>query len=415
MNYLKFFLSNTRILLFGIALTFFSGFGQTFVLSLYIPDIISEFKISTSYFSAIYAGATLCSGLTLVFYGKLIDRMPLMKFTSIVIVGIIIANIFAGLSVNLIMIFFAIFMLRFFGQGLLSHTSLTAMGRYFSHSRGKALSLAQLGYPMAEMLFPISAITLIMVIGWRESFLISALFILVFLPALAWYLIRNFKKEDIVEDKPKLTSQGKTSLLSSEETWGQKQIIRNGYFYLFAPSAFLVGFIQTALFYFQTFIAGDKGWSVEWMALSITAYAIATSVFSLFSGALIDRFSARKLFPFVVLPLAAALVVLAIWQQPAVAMIMWFLTGITAGANPTCGNAMYAETYGVKNLGSIRSVFAFVMITSTAAGPLLYSFLLDRGFTFDHIHLMLAVVILLNSLYVYKGLRIMDKKTHPTT
>lgn len=395
MNYYRFFLANTKILLFGIFLTFFSGFGQTFVLSLYIPSIISEFGIGTSHYSGIYSAATLCSGITIVFAGKIIDRVPLKKFTLWVITGIFIANLIAGFTMNLIMLFFAIFLLRFFGQGLLSHTAITTMGRYFSKARGKALSIAILGYPLAETIMPIAVLTAIMIIGWRESFLISAVIILVVMLPLILFLIRNFDRKNIREDSNTERKRHNPSPdFSQEKIWGQKDILRNFFFYIFAPSTFVMGFAQTALFYFQIFIAEFKGWSPEWMAINITAYAIASSVSSIFAGPIVDRFSAIRIFPFVLFPLIAGLLVLTFFTSPVATTIFWFLVGISGGTNPTVSNALYAETYGTRNLGSVRSVFSFVMIFSTAAGPVVYSAFLDNGFTFNHIHLGMVGLIL---------------------
>jgi MFS family permease len=150
------------------------------------------------------------------------------------------------------------------------------------------------------------------------------------------------------------------------------------------------------LFFFQTHIATAKGWTFEWMALSISAYAVASFSFSIITGMLIDKFSARTIFPFLLLPLVSGLIILNIFQHPFAAMAFWFLTGITAGANSTTGNALYAETYGVNNLGSIRSMFTFVMISSTAAGPVIYSLVLENGFHYSQMHMMIVAIITLN-------------------
>ncbi len=405
MSFVRLFLNNWKILLFAMILTFYSGFGQTFLLSLYIPQIIDEFDISQSLFSSIYAIATLCSGLTIIFAGKLIDRMPLMKFTLLVIAGIILANIVAGLSANLVMLFAAFFLLRFFGQGLLSHTSITSVGRYFSLARGKALSIAYLGFPIAEAVFPITIVSVIAAIGWRDSFLSGGVFILLTLLPMAWLLLKDFDQSKVVENFSPHPTPAPLKTPEAEASWGQKKIVRDLQFYIYAPTAFITGFAQTALFFFQTFIAAHKGWSVEWMALSIAAYAIASFSFSILAGPLIDRFSAKAVFPFVLLPLAMGLLVLTFFHHPVAAVVFWFFTGMTGGANPTTSNAIYAETYGVKSLGSVRSIFTFVMVSSTAAGPVLYSLLLDSGFNFDHIHLGITGVILLNMFYIFWGFK----------
>jgi MFS family permease len=405
MNFLRLFVANKKILIFGIILTFYSGFGQTFLLSLYIPSILQSLNISQSLFSTIYAAATLCSGLTIIFAGRLIDRMKLLSFTLIVITGMVAANILAGLALNLVMIFLAIFMLRFFGQGLLSHTAMTAMGRYFTHTRGKALSIVYLGYPLAESFFPISIVFIIGLVGWRESFFLSAAFILITLLPLVLYLLNGFNKTQIREGSPAKSLKKHPAPAAIEKEWSQGQILRNRYFYLFAPTVFIVGFTLTAAFYFQSFIADFKGWSVEMMAVSISAYAVSSLIFSIYSGILIDRFGARRIYPFILIPMALGLVVVAVFNHPLTAWAFWFFLGISAGANPTTGNALYAETYGVKNLGSIRSIFTFVMITSTAAGPLIFSFLLDAGAGYNFIHLMIAGIILINVVYIYTSFK----------
>ena len=414
MNYYKFFLANRKILLFAIILTLYSGFGQTFNLSLYIPEILKEFDISQGLYSSIYAAATLCSGITIIFAGRFIDRMPIMKFTMLVITGIIAANLLAGFSMNLFMLFLAIFMLRFFGQGLLTHTSMTAMGRYFSRSRGKALSIAYLGFPLAEAAMPIAIVSLILTLGWRESFLISSAFILITLIPLVLILLRNFDSTKVVEapetGKKKVTEKN----IADQKSWAQREIVRTLNFYIFAPTVFIVGFTLTALFFYQTFIAEFKGWSLEWMAVNITAYAVSSLVFSILAGPLIDKYSARKLFPFVLIPMIAGLLVLAVSSNTLATPAFWFLVGISAGANPTVSNALYAETYGVKSLGSIRSIFTFIMVISTAAGPVVYSALLDSGLNFNHIHLMLSAVIVLNIIYILLAFRY-KKSRHVNT
>ncbi|MFN2396403.1 MAG: MFS transporter [Bacteroidales bacterium] len=414
MNYYRFFLANRNILLFAIILTLYSGFGQTFNLSLYIPEIIKEFDISQSLYSSIYAAATLCSGITIIFAGKFIDRMPIMKFSMLVIAGIVAANLVAGFATNLILLFISIFMLRFFGQGLLSHTSMTAMGRYFSKSRGKALSIAYLGFPIAETVMPIAIISLILSVGWRESFLLSAAFILITLIPIVLLLLRNFNPGKIVEAPEKKRVSTPERDIALQKTWPQREIIKTLDFYTFAPTVFIVGFTLTSLFLYQTFIAEFKGWSLEWMALNITAYAISSLVFSIFAGPLIDRFSARQVFPFVLIPMILGLLVLVFFTHKLATPVFWFLVGISAGANPTISNALYAETYGVRSLGSIRSIFTFIMVISTAAGPVVYSTLLDSGLNFNNIHLMLSAVIVLNIFYILLAFRY-KKSRHSNT
>ncbi|MFO8022888.1 MAG: MFS transporter [Perlabentimonas sp.] len=410
MNYYQFFISNWKILLFAIVFTFFSGFGQTFLLSLYIPSFLKEFNINHTVYSTLYAAATLLSGFTIIFAGKIIDRVKLKAFAFTVVAGIVFANLFASFVFNLFTLFIAIFLLRFFGQGLLSHTSMTAMGRYFSKARGKALSVAYLGFPLAEAIFPIAIISTITVIGWRQSFQASAIAIIAVLLPLAYLLLRNFSREDVkenlsIDDGNKLHEEN-----LNQKIWSQREILRTSIFYLLAPTVFITGFMLTALFFFQTFIAEYKGWSVEWMALNITAYAIFSFVFSLAAGPITDKYTARKVFPFVLLPMAVGLTFLILLSSPIATTLFWSFVGISAGLNPTVSNAIYAEEYGTLSLGGVRSLFTFVMVASTAFGPIVYSLLLDSGLTFNSIHLLIIGFIVINVIMLIFSLK--GEKNH---
>ena len=187
---------------------------------------------------------------------------------------------------------------------------------------------------------------------------------------------------------------------ANAKLWRQQDVLRTSWFYLLAPTVFLVGFLQTALFFFQTFIAAENGWTNEWMAGSIVAYAGASILTSIVSGPLIDRFSAIRMFPFMLLPLAAGVIVLSLGTHPVIAPAFWLLVGFTGGMNAPVSSSLYAEIFGTRSLGTVRSLFTFVMVVSTALGPVVYSFFLERGLSFDQIHYGAVGVVLLNMLFV---------------
>jgi len=405
-NYYRFFTSNTNILLFLVLFTFFSGFGQTYVLSLYIPSIISELGISKTMFSTLYSLATILSGVSIVFAGKLIDRISVKKFAFFVALGLAVANLSAGFSFNIFTLFISIFLLRFFGQGLSTHTSFTTAGKYFSKARGKALSFAYLGFPFSEGMLPNLVLFSIVLLGWRNSFLFTAGAIFLLMIPIAMLLLRSFSPQNIKED----FDEKSTDVMPIEDTknnvsWSQKKIISNNLFYFIAPTPFLIGFTLTALFFFQTFLADHKGWSVEWMTFCIIFYALSSFSASILAGPLIDKFSARKIYPYAGLPMFIGLLIFCISDHQAATIFYWFFVGLTAGFNSTVSNAFYAETYGIKNLGGVRSLFSFVMIAGTASGPIAYSFLIDAGLSYTNISLFVSAMVFINFIAMFLKLR----------
>ncbi len=407
MNYYQLFVANKKIIAFLILFTFFSGFGQTYVLSLYIPGFLSELDISRTFFSTLYSIATVISGVTIVFAGKIIDKISVKYFALIVVAGLVCANILASFSFNVITVFFAVFMLRFFGQGLSTHTSFTVAGKYFNTARGKALSFAYLGFPLSEGLLPNLALISIVMLGWRQSFQLTAFLILIILLPLTFFLLRKFSGDAIVEAKVdnqiKPGTEHETHI--QHPSWGQRKIISNNLFYFIAPTPFLIGFILTALFFYQTFLAEYKQWNIEWMTFSILFYAISSFMASLLTGPLVDRYSARSVYPFAGLPIIFGLLVFVFFDHAIAASFYWFFVGLTAGMNSTVANALYAESYGVKNLGGVRSLFSFVMIAGTASGPVVYSLLMDAGIDFSSINIIISCLFFLNCIMLVFRLR----------
>ena len=131
---------NKKVLIFGFIFTFFSSFGQSFFLGLFNPSIRNDLNISHGQFGSIYALATICSSLVLVWFGKKIDELKLFNYSLIVIFLLIFSSFFFSFINNLYLLIMGVFLIRFSGQGLMSHTSTTTITRYFNQRRGKALS-----------------------------------------------------------------------------------------------------------------------------------------------------------------------------------------------------------------------------------------------------------------------------------
>ena len=69
-----------KVILFGFIFTFFSSFGQSYFLGLFNSSIREALSITHGQFGSIYASATLCSSLLLIWVGKKIDDVNIFKF-----------------------------------------------------------------------------------------------------------------------------------------------------------------------------------------------------------------------------------------------------------------------------------------------------------------------------------------------
>ena len=176
-----FFTLDPKLLFYGFTIVFFANFGQTFFISIFNTEIRNFFNLTAGEFGLIYALGTLTSSLILVGFAKLIDHIDLRIYSFAISLGLAVACL--GMYIeyeSIILLYFVIFGLRFFGQGSMSHAGETTMARYFDINRGKAISFASFGGQVGVMFLPIIVIKLLGIMDWRHVWLVAGLTILVF-------------------------------------------------------------------------------------------------------------------------------------------------------------------------------------------------------------------------------------------
>ena len=159
--------SNFKIIIFGFVFTFFSCIGQSFFIGLFNSEIRNELNISNAEFGSIYGIATLCSSFTLIWIGKKIDELKLINYSILVVTLLFFATIFFSFVNGTTLLLIGIFLLRLAGQGLMAHTATTTISRYFTKSRGKALSTGWFGLSTAEFILPVLIIYLLTLYDWK--------------------------------------------------------------------------------------------------------------------------------------------------------------------------------------------------------------------------------------------------------
>lgn len=374
MRYLDFLSANRRFLAFGFLLTFASSFGQTFYVALFGAELRAEFDLTNAAFGAIFSGATIASAVLLVWLGRLIDRVDLRLYTACAALALVLAMVGIFLAPGLWAFVPALFVLRLAGQGLMPHISNTAMARYFDADRGKAVSVTSLGMPVGEALLPLATVGLIAALGWRDAWLAVAAAFAVSMAVLLPVLLEGHAARHAAFEA---RVAGESA--AGARTWTGGEVLRDPA-YLAVTALFLAyPFIGTGLFFHQAWIAGARGWPLELMAGGFVLFALGKVAASLATGPLVDRFGSTRLFPTIALPMAATLLVLALFEGPFVPFVYLGLFGLGTGMLQPMMSGFLAERYGVANYGSIRAVSSAIMVLSTAAAPASFGWLFDAG------------------------------------
>lgn len=402
MPFLAFLRDNAKFLFAGFLLALLSSFGQTFFISIFAAEIRAEFGLSHGDWGGIYGLATTASAAVMLWAGGLTDRFRVRRLGAWVLAGLALAclamalNPFAGTLVGVI------FLLRFFGQGMVSHVSGIAMARWFVASRGRALAIAALGYSVGEATLPILFVALKEAIHWRTLWFGSALLIVAAMPLLIWLLK--------LERTPQSMASESQSLGMGNRHWTRAQALRHPLFWsafpmLLAPAAF-----NTAFFFHQVHLAEVKGWGHAAIVTLFPVYSLATIAAMLASGWAVDRFGTARLMPLYQLPLAAFYLLFAGVEGLGAAAATIVLMGMTSGAQSTVPVAFWAEFYGTRHIGAIKATAAAVMVLGSAIGPIVTGALIDRGHDFPAQMWAIAAYIAAASALVGAGIALTRKE-----
>ena len=388
-----------KVIIFGFIFTFFSCFGQSFFIGLFNSSIRETLSITHGQFGTIYASATLFSSLLLIWIGKKIDDVNVLKFAIFVTILLSFSSFFFSKTSSVAFLFVAIFLMRFSGQGLMSHTASTTISRYFTKSRGKALSIIWFGLSSAEFIMPVLIVYLLTLIVWQDLWVIFSLIVLICLPLASYILVKDVKLD---------TREGSQNKILKEENiknWKRIEVLGDYRFYIVSLNMLAMPWIATGVFVYQSFVTNSKGWGEYTIAQSFMSYSIFSVITLIVAGYLIDKFTSRKLLIYMNIPLFLGTLVIIYFDAPQTAFLFLGLVGISNGLANLLGSSTWAEIYGVKYIASIKALTTAIKVFATAFGTALFGYLIDGGFSIEQIGVISAIYISISliSLFFIRG------------
>ncbi|AEG57966.1 MFS transporter [Sinorhizobium meliloti] len=369
---LLFIRKNTRWIGAGFLLTLFSSFGQTFFIGLSGNELRNTFHLSGGEFGGLYMLATLASAVTLPWLGRTLDLMPGWKVVRFSMAGLALACVLIAFAPNIAVLALAIYLLRLFGQGMMTEIALTEVGRWFVANRGRAMALITQGQQVGSAILPAAVVGITQLSGsWRAGWFVSAAaVVLIGLPAIV-SLMR-------VERLPH-SHEAKAARLRAAREWTRGEVIRDPILYILLAGTLAPAFIGTVIFFHQDYLIELREYDPLVFAAAYPVMSIATFVFGLVCGHLIDRFGALRLLPFFLIPLAVASAGVALITPVWGIYAFMLLLGISNGFTFTLLGALWPEVYGLANLGGIRAITVAAMVLATAVGPGVTGALIDAG------------------------------------
>ena len=394
---IRFIFQNSRWLTAGALLTLISSFGQTYFISIFAGEIRAAFNLSHGDWGAIYGFGTFASAIVMIWSGGLTDVMRVRHLGPIVLATLAASCLFMAFNPWVALLPVVIFCLRFTGQGMSTHIAAVAMSRWFVANRGKALSVASLGFSVGEACYPILVVSLLLLFSWQSVWILAAGVAALAIPALLWLLAE--------ERSPQSSATEGQSLGMCGRYWSRNQALRHPLFWFMIPALLGQSAFNTAFFFLQVHFAEIKGWEHLQLVAMFPVYTLVSIAAMILSGILLDKLDTARLIPYFQLPMIVAFLIFAFGQSLIAALVGFIFLGLSSGANATLPNAFWAEFYGTKHLGSIKAAAAAVMVLGSAIGPAVTGVLLDYDLSLDTQYVAVSVFFGFSSLMMWAGVK----------
>lgn len=396
--------NNARWLGGGFLLTLFSSFGQTFFIGLSGNHLREAFDLSGGAFGALYMVATLASAASLPWLGRTLDLMAGWKVIRFSMPMLAFACVLLALAPNIAVLCIALYLLRLFGQGMMTEIAQTETGRWFAANRGRAMAIIATGQPTGSTILPVAVIFVMQVTGnWRLAWYASAALIL----AVGLPIIMTLMR---VERVPQSQDEASAANERTARDWTRKEVVRDPVLYMLLAGTLAPAFIATVVFFHQGYLIQLRGYDPLIFAVAFPVMSITTVIAGFLCGYLVDKFGAIRLLPFLLAPLTVASVAVALVTPVWGVFVFMFLLGISNGFTSTMLGALWPEVYGVANLGGIRGIIVAAMVLSTAIGPGITGALIDLGIELPTQMLWMAGWCVIATLMLVNAARIVSQR-----
>lgn len=396
--------TNLRWLLGGFVMFFMSSFGQTYFISLSFGDLRDAYSLSHGELGLLNTGLTLASALAVMSFGHWTDAFTVRRVLWIVLPMMALASFLLQATTLIPVLVVALFLLRFTGQGYMTHLAFTAVGRWFHATRGRAISITSMGLNVGQALLPMAFVLCAGWIGWRLSWIGIAVLILLATPVLA---VLNGKERTVESSAPKTDG-------TSSSSWTRRDVLRDPAFYGVVLAIMPLALIGNTIFFHQVHLVDTRGWDLAQFTAAYPVMAMLTVVFAFLSGALIDKYSAIAFLPVYLLPLGVGCMLLGYGQAQEIVFAFMLLLGISNGFSLTLYGAVWPEVYGTRHLGAIRSVATMLIIAASAIGPGLAGVLLDAGVDIGRVIFWLGMLCLAISVVSVPVCRTLARRRETT-
>lgn len=367
-----------------------AAFSLASTLSVFLKPLTRDLGVSRGVFSLLRSGEGMIGAGMAPLIGSLVDRHG---GRWLVASGAVVTAV-GYLLLNQVHAFWQFVLVRWtlvtIGDAFMGTMVLNVVvARWFIRKRGRAIALSSMGIGFAKVTMPLFAASLLVWLGWRQTWSVFGLLTLLLVVAPALIFIRR-SPEDIglapdgfpepkqqTSGRPQDSERDAVSIRDSDVVWTRREAVRTRTFWLIAFIFGISGIGVTGLNLHVFPYINDLGHSEMVAATVMSVIALTQLASPLLWGIAAERADVRRTTMIKFLIQAAGLSLAIATSRLPLVYGGFLLYGMGLGGNMVLPDILWAKYFGRLSLGRIRGLGLLLTHVLAAFGPPFFGFLFD--------------------------------------
>lgn len=376
------------------------GFAATHAVSLgaYIGPLAQAFGWTREQITGCLVFGAIGTILLTPVLGSIVDRIGARRVALVGVPAYALAHTMLGTAGPSIASWYVVWgILAILCMGISPVAWSMAVASRFDRNRGMALAIVLAGMSATTTVIPLLTVELIENFGWRASYWITALIILVVAWPLTWAFF--YDARDLGRKRPPNTTAASPQIAAQVPGVPLRAALASIRFWQISFCMALVGGAYSAIYiHFQPMLT-DSGISPGQAALLAGIIGPVSFASRLITGLLLDRFNASLIAASAfALPIASCFLLQSFDGDPATAAIAITFTAIAAGSEIDLMAFLASRYFGMRSFGTIYGCIFSIHTMCWAAMPPLAGRMFDATGSYDQALMLFAAMFAAGAL-----------------
>jgi MFS family permease len=379
------------------------GYAPIIVYSfgVFIKPLTQELHSNRASISLAFTLANLLQSVSSPLAGRLADRFGARRvilLSSVIFALLLVSSHLLSPKLWDFYVFYGL--LGFVGSGPAPIPYVKVISRWFDRRRGLALGLTMFGIGSGAILMPALAQRLITMLGWRSTYMVIGLLVLVVsVPVVAFFLKESPEEMGLLPDGA-IAARQAAERQNTREGMAWSDARRSKAFWLMVGAIFLVGASVHGCVVHLVPLLSDQGVSSNRVALATSLLGSALLIGRVGSGYLLDRFFAPRVALCVFGAAACGIALLRMGAASGLVLLAVFLIGLGMGSEVDIIAYLVSRYFGLRAFGEVYGYAFASYVLAGALGPWLMGLGFDRSGSYGSVLVgfflatLLAVVLM---------------------